>query len=154
MPTRYLDVVQPKSKFAIWAWSPIIVLRVSLVATYLMWVYAAIIAFIAGVPIFSLTTPHGWTPVWALLLGVSAIASAVGSLSDKWQKIERVATLVLSAMILAYIGGLNIVAWGEHDLNRQFVGGVAFIAGILPITRFVYLAAQSGKRHVRPTNST
>lgn len=154
MPDRYLKNINPKSKFAIWAWSPIIVLRVALVATYVVWAFCATIAFIAGVPIFELTTPHGWTPIWALLLGISAIASAVGSLTDAWQKLERWSSLLLSGMILAYVGGLNIVAWGEGDLSRQFIGGVAFIAGILPITRFVYLAAQSGKRHATTIDSS
>lgn len=128
-----------------WAWSPIIVLRVALVSTYMLYVYCAVIAFIVGVPIFNLTTPPGWTPVWAVFLGVSALISAIGSVTDRWQKVEKWATLFLSAMLLAYVGGLNIVAWVELDLDRQFIGGVALIAAILPITRFVYLAAQSGK---------
>lgn len=56
--------------------------------------------------------------------------------------------MVLSALLLTYIGGLNIVGFIEHDLDRQFVGVIAIIAGVLPITRFVYLAAQSGKRKI------
>lgn len=146
MPTRYLEVVQPKSKLAIWAWSPTIVLRISLAGTYLLWVYCAVIAFIAGVPIFDLTTPRGYTPVWAVLLGVSGIVSLVGSTTDAWQRVERWASLTLSAMIMPYIVALNSVGWIEGDLNRQFAGGVAIIAGILPFTRFIYLVAQSGKR--------
>lgn len=146
MPTRYLEVVQPKSKLAIWAWSPVIVLRVALAASYMFWTYCAVIAFIAGVPIFDLTTPPGWTTIWASILGLSALASAIGSITDRWQQFERWSTLVLSAMIGAYVGGLNAVGWVEGDLDRQFIGGVALIAAILPFTRFVYLAAQSGKR--------
>lgn len=149
MPTRYLDVIQPKTKFAMWAWSPVIVLRVSLVATYLGYVYAAIIAFMVGVPVFDLTTPPGWTPVWAVLLGISAMLSAVGSVTDRWQRLERWATLVLSALLLAYVGGLNIVGYIERDLDRLFVGAVAGVAAILPVARFVYLAAQSGKRRIK-----
>lgn len=153
MPTRYLEVIQPKSKLAIWAWSPVIVLRIALAGTYLAYVYAAIIAVVAGVPVLDFTTPTGYTAVWAALLGLSALVSAIGSLSDRWQKIEKWATLVLSAMLLAYIGGLNIIGYMEHDLNRQFAGAIALIAGLLPLTRFVYLAAQSGKRHAEPNGS-
>lgn len=154
MPTRYLDNINPQSRLAIWVWSPIIVLRVGLVAIYLLYVYASVIAFVAGVPIFDLTTPQGYTPIWAALLGASAVASAVGSITDRWQKVERWATLVLSALLIAYIGGLNIAAWGEGDLSRMFVGGIAIIAGILPVARFVYLAAQSGKIHADSASST
>lgn len=148
MPTRYLEVVNPQSKFATWAWSPVIVLRVGLVLIYIGYIYASVIAFIAGVPIFDLTTPAGYTPIWAILVGASAVVSAIGSITDRWQKIEKWATLALSAMLFAYIGGLNIVGFIEHDLNRQFIGVIAIIAAIMPVVRFVYLAAQSGKRHV------
>lgn len=148
MPTRYLEVVQPKSKLAIWAWGPVIVLRVALVATYFLYVYASVIAFLAGIPVFNLTTPTGYTQPWAILVGAAAVACAIGSLTDKWQKMEKWSTMVLSALLLTYIGGLNIVGFIEHDLDRQFVGVIAIIAGVLPITRFVYLAAQSGKRKI------
>lgn len=153
MPTRYLQVVKPKSKLAIWAWGPVIVLRVALFATYILYVYAAIVAFIAGVPVLDLTTPAGYTAIWAVLLGGSAILSAIGSIKDRWQQLEKWATLVLSAMLLAYVGGLNIVGFAENDLGRQFIGVVALIAGLLPVTRFVYLAAQSGKIRVAPNGT-
>ena len=148
MQTAKHYVVAQRSRFAIWAWSPIIVLRVSLVTIYLLWTYAAGIAFIAGVPVFDLTTPVGWTPVWATVLGTSAMLSALGSLADRWSSVERWSSLILSGMIFAYVGSLNLVAWVEGDLTRQFVGAVALIAAVLPVTRFVYLAAQSGKKHV------
>lgn len=152
MPTSYLEVIAPKSKLAVWAWSPVIVLRVSLVITYMLYVYASVIAFLVGVPIFTLTTPPGWTPIWAVLLGAAAVASAIGSITDRWQRIERWATCALSGLLLAYIGGLNIMGFVEQDLDRQFVGVIALIAGVLPITRFVYLAAQAGKKkNVRDT---
>lgn len=150
MPYRYLDNIAPHTRLAIWAWGPVVVLRVALVAVYLGYVYASAIAFIAGVPVFRLTAPEGYTAIWAVLLGSAAVLAAVGSITDRWQQLEKWASLVLSAMMLAYVGGLNGVGFVEGDLDRQFVGAIAFIAFILPAVRFVYLAAQSGKRkHVR-----
>lgn len=146
VPYRYLDNVSPRSKWAVWAWSPVVVLRVALVAVYLGYVYASVIAFIAGVPVFRLTAPEGYTAVWAVLLGVSAVLSAIGSITDRWQQTEKWASLGLASMMGAYVGGLNGVGFVEGDLDRQFVGAIAFIAFILPAVRFVYLAAQSGKR--------
>lgn len=136
-----------RSKFETWAWSPVIVLRVALVSTYLLYVYAAVIAFVAGIPLFSLTAPVGYTSIWAVLLGVSALLSAIGSVADHWERLERWASLALSSMMLAYVGGINIVGYVSGDLTRQFVGAIAMIAFVLPVTRFVYLAAQSGKTH-------
>lgn len=150
MPYRYLDNIAPHTRLAIWAWGPVVVLRVALVAVYLGYVYASVIAFIAGVPVFRLTAPEGYTSIWAVLLGSAAVLAAIGSITDRWQQLEKWASLVLSAMMLAYVGGLNGVGFVEGDLDRQFVGAIAFIAFILPAVRFVYLAAQSGKRkHVR-----
>lgn len=146
MPYRYLQNVPQRSRWAVWAWSPVIVLRIALVGVYLGFVYASVIAFIAGVPVLRLTTPEGYTSIWAVLLGTSAVLSAIGSITDRWQQLEKWASLVLSAMMLAYVGGLNGVGFVEGDLDRQFVGAIAFIAFILPAVRFVYLAAQSGKR--------
>ncbi len=146
MPLTYLENVAPKSRWAIWAWSPVIVLRVALVLVYMLYVYASVIAYRAGIPVFTLTTPEGYTSIWAVMLGISAVVAAVGSITDRWQKIEKWATLALSALLMGYIGGLNLVGFVEGDLDRQFVGAIALIAGVLPFTRFVYLAAQSGKR--------
>lgn len=146
MPYRYLDNVNPRGRFATWAWSPIIVLRVALVAVYLGYIYAAVIAFIAGVPIFRLTAPEGYASIWAVFLGLSAIVAAIGSVSDRWQQVEKYASMCLSALMLAYVGGVNGVGFVLGDLDRQFVGALSFIALILPAVRFVYLAAQTGKK--------
>lgn len=146
MPDRYLKNINPQSKLAKWAWGPVIVLRVALVATYLLYIYASVIAFVSGVPILDLSTPSGYRAIWAILLGAAAVASAIGSITDHWQKLELWATLALSALLLTYIGSLNIAGYVENDLARQFIGVIALIAGVLPLTRFVYLAAQMGKK--------
>lgn len=154
MPTRYLQNINPQTRLGMWAWSPVVVLRVALVSTYLTYVYASAIAFLAGVPVLTLTAPEGYTAIWAVLMGTAAVISAVGSTSDRWQPLEKWSSLILSALLLAYVGGLNLVGFVEGDLDRQFIGAIALIAAILPITRFVYLAAQTGKKyHVPATTS-
>lgn len=139
------SVRRRKSRFEIWAWSPVIVLRVALVITYMLYVYSSVIAFMAGIPVFSLVAWEGYTPIWAVVLGASAVASAVGAISDDWQRIEKWSSLVLTSMLIGYVGGLNLVGFLEGDLTRQFVGVIALIALVLPATRFAWLAAQSGK---------
>lgn len=138
---------RPRAKTAVelWAWSPVIVLRVSLVIVYLLYVYAGVIAFQAGIPIFTLLTWEGYTSIWAALLVPAAIVAAIGSLADRWQRIEKWSTLALTALQSGYVIGLNAVGFIAGDLSRQYVGVIALIAIVLPATRFVYLAAQSGK---------
>ncbi len=136
----------PRNAIEAWFWTPITVLRVSLIAIYSLYIYAAWIAFWAGIPIFSLLTPPGYTSVWAVLLGVSAVCSTVFSLKKKWEKMERWAALALTAMMAAYCVGLNLQGYTEGDLDRQFIGIISVIAIILPFGRFLYLAAQTGKK--------
>lgn len=137
-----------------WAWSPVIVLRIALVIVYLLYVYGSVIAFLAGIPIFTLLTPEGYTSVWAALMMPAALVAAVGSLAERWeQRIEKWAALVLTALMSAYVIGVNAVGFASGDLDRQFVGVIALIAIVLPATRFVYLASQSGKaRHGRDSS--
>jgi hypothetical protein len=113
-------------------------------------VYASAIAFLVGVPLFTLLNPPGWTPIWAFLLGTSAVLCTIGSITDRWRKLETYAGFVLCSMIFAYVVGMNLVAYVYGDLARQFVGTIAVIAAVLPFTRFVYLLAQMGKKHVEP----
>lgn len=143
---RARKAVRRRSAFEVWAWSPVIVLRIALVITYLLYVYFAVISFIAGVPVFALTTPEGYTSVWAVLLGVSAAVACIGSISDHWSRIELAGAIGISVLMLAYVGGLNIVGFASHDINRQAVGGSTAIAFVLPMVRLIYLAAQVGKK--------
>lgn len=138
-----------RARFETWAWSEIIVIRVALVATYLVYFYASIIAFIAGIPIFSLVAWEGYTSIWATALGISALVTAIGALAERWEKVEKWGSLALCATMFAYTGSLNVIGFIAGDLDRQFIGAVSLIAMILPLTRFIYLAAQTGKKRVQ-----
>jgi len=137
---------QTRSRFHVWAWSPVTVLRIALVVTYLLYIYSGIIAIFAGIPVFDLTAPAGYATIWGALLCVSAIVSAVGALDDRWQVWERWASLALSSLMIAYAGALNLLSFAEGDISRMFIGGIATIALVLPLFRFVWLAAQTGKK--------
>ena len=145
-----MTVTEPitRSRFHTWAWSPIIILRIALISTYLLYIYAGAIAIIAGIPVFNLTAPAGYATLWGALLCIAAVVCAVGALDDRWQVWERWASLALSSLMIAYSGALNFLAYAENDLTRMFVGGVSAIALVLPFCRFVYLAAQTGKKKI------
>ena len=142
---------KPLSRFHLWAWSPIIVLRVALVVTYLLYIYSGVVAIVFGIPVFALTAVDGYAPLWGVLMCVAAVVSAVGALTDRWQVWERWASLALSSLMLTYAAALNVIAWFEHDSTRMFVGAVAVIALVLPICRFSFLAAQAGKKKAPTT---
>lgn len=138
------------TRFEVWAWSPIVVLRVALVTTYLLYVYFGIISFIAGIPAFTLTAPQGYTSVWATLLVVASVISAVGAIEDRWNRVERWASLALSSLMLGYVGTINVIAWISGLVDRQAVAAAVAIGFVLPVCRFVYLASQAGKKKAAP----
>ena len=139
---------RPLSRLEVWAWSPIIVLRVALVTIYVLFGYASIVAFIAGIPLFDdRVAVTNFTSVWALFTGPAAAVAAIASISHRWERAEKWAALALTALQSGYVIGLNSVGFVLGDLNRQYAGAMALIAIVLPATRFIYLAAQSGKVH-------
>lgn len=137
---------RPLSRFEVWAWSPIIVLRIALVIIYVLYGYASIVAFIAGIPLFdNVVDVTNFTSIWALLMGPAAVVAAIASTTHRWETMEKWAALVLTALQSGYVIGMNTAGFILGDLDRQYVAAVALIAIVLPATRFVYLAAQSGK---------
>lgn len=104
------------------------------------------IAFRAGVPIFTLLAWEGYTSLWALLMMPAAIIAAIGSLAERWERVEKWSALALTALQSGYVVGVNAVGFVGDDLGRQYVGVISLIAIVIPAVRFVYLAAQSGKR--------
>lgn len=142
------------TRFELWAWAPVIVLRIALVATYLLGVALAVMAFIAGVPVFDLTAPHGYAAPWAVMLGISAILAAIGGLHDGWAKLELWAALGFFALALGYVVPIYVIAFTTGDLNRQTVAVAVTFMLILPASRFGWLAAQSGrKKETRPPSN-
>jgi hypothetical protein len=135
-----------QTAFEVWFWSPVLVMRVSVVIIYMLYVYGAVIAFIAGIPIFNLLAPEGYTSVWALLLMPAAVLAAIGSLAQRWETLEKWAALALTALQSPYVIGVNVVGYAGGDLSRQYVGVISVIAIVLPAVRFVWLASQSGKK--------
>jgi hypothetical protein len=136
-----------RTPFEVWAWSPVSILRVALVITYLIVVGFAVTSFIAGVPVFELTTPVGYTAPWAVLLCASAIAAAIGAVNDHWRQLERWASLMVTNLLLPYVAALHIIGYISGDPNRQAVSWVALGLLVLPLTRFLWLASQAGKKH-------
>ena len=136
------------TRFELWAWSPVIIFRVALISVYLICIYCGVMSVIAGVPVFDMTAPAGWHTLWGALLCLAAIVSAVSAIDDKWQVVERWASMLLSGLLLAYAGSLNYVAYVSGDLDRMFVGGVAVGLLVVPACRFGWLASRAGTRKV------
>jgi len=148
LPAAPLKPRRP-TRFELWAWGPVIVLRFALVATYLLYVYFAAISFVAGVPAFNLTTFPGYTSVWAFVMGTGAVVAAIGSITDRWEHVEKWGALAVAAMMLGYVGTIHVIGFVTGDINRQAVAAALTIGLVLPAVRFVWLAAQTGKKKPR-----
>lgn len=134
------------SRFEKWAFSEVAMIRVALVLVYLGYLYLALASLRAGVPAFTLTAPEAYTPIWAGLLALAGVNAAVAATSDRWMAWERWSSLAVSALMGAYVGTITILGYVTGDVNRQAVAAGLTIAFILPACRFLWLAAQTGKK--------
>lgn len=147
-----------RSRVEEWAWSPVVVLRVGLVALYAINVYVAIVAFLAGVPVFTRTTPDGWQITWAVALMLSALIAAICVSIDepahRHSKALRWAEMISAAGVFVLAGtysvALHVVGFGSGDQNRQVVAAVSVALFVLPFVRFLWLTSQLGRT---PANS-
>ncbi len=129
-----------------WPWSQIALYRVTLVAAYLLHIGFAAMAFYAGLPIFRLTAPDGYTRVWAIMLAIAALTSALGALADQLRVIERWSSLAVLALTLGYVVPLYEVGFLMNDANRQAVAVAATFMLLIPLSRFMWLASRAGRR--------
>ena len=127
-----------------WPEAPVVLPRLTLVIVYLLCVYDGILSILAGVPIFDVTQPVGYSAIWGALLAVSALLSAIFATTPRWERLERWSCLAVWSLLLAYVGALNFVAFVSADLDRYVVGGVAVGFFLIPFSRFLHLASKAG----------
>ena len=134
-----------QTRFETWAWSPVNLFRVALVASYIITIGLAMMGGIAGLPIFRDTGVAQFTLIWSVILGVSALVAAVGAVDDRWHKIEMWASLGVLVCEFAYVVPVYIIGFAAGDVNRQAVAlGLTHIV-ILSLSRFAWLASRAGR---------
>lgn len=151
------------NSFTKWAGEPVVIVRAGLVADYAINVYVAIMAVTAGVPVFSLTTPDGWTTVWATLLIIASViatvcissdAPAAAAMRPKWRVVEFVSTGAVWVFTGSYAAALHILGFVSQDDNRQTAAAVSLGLVVLPLFRWVYLTWRLGRRDIPSEKSS
>jgi len=145
-----------RPKWRVWLTTQIAAYRLGLVLGYLALIWFAATAIIAGIPVFRITAPESWTPLWAGALAVGGFIAAIGSLragEDRalritrvFNNIELIGAILVTITLMAYAGSLLWVAFVEGSISRQSVGS-GFTALLVPnLVRMVYLLVQLGKK--------
>jgi hypothetical protein len=135
-----------RSRVRNWAWTPIYVPRWAFVIKYLLFVYWGFWAILAGIPAFDMTAPHGWSVIWGSLMVVAGAVSAASVTRARGERIERWSVGVLCVLSIGYIGSINVLAFVSALPNYQALAAGISLVFVLPLARFLYLAAQAGKK--------
>lgn len=132
------------SRFALWAWSPIISFQVGLTAGYIFLVWFGVSSLIAAPPSITSTTPDGYAGFWALALMVGAAIAAFGSIDRRpfFEGVERVGSSLVSLTVGSYTAIVTWIAFGQGDISR-IAGAAGFTALAVPlIIRTLWLWSQ------------
>lgn len=129
-----------------WAWTGILVPRWAFIIQYLLFVYWGFMAMLAGIPAFDITAPPGWATVWGSIMVVAGGVSAYCVTRANLEKVERWSVGVLCILSMTYIGSLNVLAYASGNANYQALAAGISLLFVFPLARFLYLAAQAGKR--------
>lgn len=135
-----------RTRIRSWSATPIVIPRGALIFKYFLFAYFGAVSGLVGVPIFSLTAPVGYAVIWGALMLCAGSFGVYGSWIDdpRHETIEKWAVLVISSLMLPYVGSLNAVAFVSHDGGRQALAAGVTIILVIPITRFLSLARKSG----------
>lgn len=148
----------PRGWFKRWASSQVAGYRLELIIGYLTVMFFGGSAIAAGIPVFSFTTPAGWTPIWGSVVVVAGLVAAVGALRAGeepqtklirvFNRIELGGAIGLFLTLGAYATILLLVGYGVFgpgDVNRV-AGGAGFTAlAAHPAIRMVWLIFRPGK---------
>lgn len=132
-----------------WASSQVAAYRVGLILGYLGMIYFGASALTTGVPVFSFTTPEGWTPIWACAVIAGGFVGGMGALRagaepitkdiKVFNWIELVGAVLLFLTLGIYASVLLYIGYVYGDIGR-ISNGSGFVAlGVNPAVRMVWL---------------
>lgn len=140
-----------QGKFRTWAWSPVIVVRIALAVSYLLTIAMAVTGlFAAYLPSFHESgVANAWW--WSGGLVVFATAALLGSTRDKWQSLEKWASLGVLAGQALYVSAVLVAGSLTNNLAATTAGLGLMGMMILPLSRFLWLASRAGRKVLRIT---
>lgn len=89
------------------------------------------------------------TPVWAAALGLTGAVTAIGSLREEWEALERWSSLGLACLLVFYaFSPLWLVIQGDAD--RAVYSMTAFMIMVMPWWRTIGLLRRTGLKPGQP----
>ncbi|MEO5921707.1 MAG: hypothetical protein ABIQ01_11265 [Pseudolysinimonas sp.] len=157
--------------FTRWTRSQVASYRLELIMSYLAMMFFGATSIAAGIPIFTFTTPLGWTPIWGAFVIAGGLVAAIGALRAGeepqtrvvrvFNRVELGGSIVLFLMLGTYAALLLLIGNGAFDdarlasgldpvtvqqnLARVAVGAALAALGIRPAIRMVWLLFRPGK---------
>ena len=132
-----------KARIRFWASAPISFPRWMLTGKYALFALLGIIGFFNGVPSLDIVAGTYYTLHWAIALTAFAIAALIGSLSPKFETLEKIAGVGIVAVLATYIvSALILLSLGFID--RAAFAVVLLIVTLLPATRAYALLRKRG----------
>lgn len=139
----------PRGWFAQWARSQVATYRTGLVLTYLFMIYFGYSCLTAGVPVFDIAAPEGWTPIWAPMVMIGGLIAACGAVRAGSEPVtpqvrffnwvELVGSTILFLTLFVYAGSLLVLGYVFHDDGRVAVGSGFVALGVHPAIRMAWL---------------
>lgn len=133
-----------QSSFEQWAWTEIPAYRLGLLLSYSFSVYFGISALIAGIPIFEIGAPTGWTTFQAIAILIAGPLGVLGIVQDTlwFRRVELAAATILSLAVFSYAATMLYIAYATEDMGRVSNGAALMWLATGPIVRMFWLIAQ------------
>jgi len=126
-----------------WGLGAIVIPRWVLVVKYATFILIGITVYLASSPSLDITTSNGYTPLWSIAVTITASVSLIGSLRQRWERMEGWAVLCLAALLIGYAAApLQLVVSGDHD--RAAYSALALALSVLPSARAWMLIRRAG----------
>lgn len=117
-----------KARIRFWASAPISFPRWMLTGKYALFALLGIVGFFSGIPSLDIVAGTYYTFHWAIALTAFAIAALIGSLSPKFETLEKIAGVGIVAVLATYIISALIL------LSLGFGSRAAFAVVLLIVT--------------------
>lgn len=126
--------------------TPLTVPRYVLTVKYALFIALGVAVGTASAPSsFREITPDWYTPIWGVLLSLSALLALLGSLKEPGEALERWAASAVSCLLIGYaFAPIALVL--EGDTDRLAYSVVALTVAMVPTARAIQLLKLTGMK--------
>lgn len=135
------------TRIATWAEGGVVIPRWLLTVKYGFLALLGVVVIFASQPsIEQLTDSDAWTTGWGYGVAGFALACLIGSVSARkpYERIERVASVVLMSLFVIYALAPIYLVVVEGDLDRASLSVVALALSVVPFARMLTLLRSTG----------